>query len=309
MPGKSRTMRRLSGLSIIASILVLTGANQLPRAGDGPPKVETPRQQPDRSRQQPDQPKQAPRQSDKRQRDTIAATFADSPEPKLPLHMTRLAATTKGLELAPATQTVPPSKRVVVVSVKASVPVGWFVTNDPKNPPVEWFELPGQPFVLVFPNNVDEVISVHAFATVDDKPIMVRASVRVSKEAPTTPQTKVDEEPTTPTPPRPDEIKPLPPGSRLHVTVIMDKNARNDKTIITDLATVLKSRNHWAWTLYNVDDDAIIRTKGFDAYMSKIGKLPIYIIQDEKGLVLDFRPLPGTAADVLAVVDKYAPPK
>jgi hypothetical protein len=229
------------------------------------------------------------------------------------LPFSAVTAKVDGLEIAPESIKVPVNKRVVMVVVKCKSKVGWFITNTAEQP-IEYLQVADQPYVMVFPNAVDETIDVYAFTAVDGTPAIVRSSIIVG-----TGKAKVPAGPVSMDGPAMDGPgpagKPLPAGSRIHFTIIHDEIAEKANPRLADLVTSndiiagLRDRGHFRWVMGKVVDVAQIRAKGFDAFMQKVGSLPMFIVQDESGIVVDYRALTGTPASILAYIDKLAPQK
>lgn len=211
------------------------------------------------------------------------------------------------LELIPPEITVPKGKRAVIVSAKPSVPgveVGWFVLNDPRNKPVEYLELPGQPFIIVFPNDVDELIKVYAFTAIDNKPVMVLSQITVGGGVVATPNTPG---------PITQPTEPLPTGTRLHFTILRDSDAEKVNPKLADLVNstaligALSSRGHQRWVMDVKYDAALIADKGFNEYIAKVKTLPLYVVQRDNGAVIDAKPLVGTPQAIVEALDRLAP--
>lgn len=224
------------------------------------------------------------------------------------LKFSTIPSKTLGLELTPAEITVPSSKKFTLVIAKCEGEVRWFVTNTAKKP-VEWLELPSSKTILVFPNyDLDDTINVYAYTAKDSKPSApVRAVIKVVRKL-----SPLDPDPVKPKPKPPGPE--LPPGSQLHFTIITDNalsktNADLAKLIASkELADTFDKRGHKLWLMEQNKDAKAIKDREFHPYLLKVGKVPMFIIQDSKGNVLEFGRLPLTAEAIIAEADKVVKP-
>lgn len=234
---------------------------------------------------------------------------------RVPTGMASLAVTATshkvdGLELLPSENTIPSTKRFVVISAKAAGKVKWFVTNTTQQQPVEWLEIPNTKSVMVFPTyDSDDKISVYAYTVINGEPSeLARANIAVVRRTAPIPIP-------TPDPPQPRPKPPLPPGAKLHLTIISDAGLQKanpqlaaiiDSKILNDKIQV---RGHKKWVLDQNVDQEIIKNKDFDEYVRKIGKVPIYIIQDNNGVERDHGALPTSVDGIVAALDRISAPK
>jgi hypothetical protein len=213
----------------------------------------------------------------------------------------------EGLELLPSESTIPSTKRFIIISAKAAGKVKWFVTNVSQQQPVEWLEIPNTKSVMVFPTyDSDDKISVYAYTVVGNEPSeLAKANIVVVRRTAPIPIP-------TPDPPHPGPKPPLPAGAKLHLTIITDSNLQKANPAlagIIDSKTLVEkitARGHKKWILDQNIDQEIIKNKGFDEFIRKIGKVPIYIIQDNNGTERDHGALPTSVDGIIAALDKIS---
>lgn len=249
---------------------------------------------------------------------------------RVPLGVTKMAPKVSGLELVPAEQTIPVTKRVAIVTFQASDPklkVGWFITHDKQDQPIEYFEIPGLPFILVFPNAVEETIRVYGYTAINGEPVMVSATIIVQGSS-TVPSPKPDPTPAPIPEPKPDTpkqqpvptptpppIMPLAAGSQVNFIIVHDNEAEKNDPKLADLVTSidlmkgLSQRKHFRWVLDATADAEKIRKYSYEPYVKAVGKMPVYLVLDQHGNICYWAPLEGTAANILGLVDKIAPPR
>lgn len=210
----------------------------------------------------------------------------------------------ESLEITPAEITIPSTKRFQIVTVRADTAIEWMVFNKAKEP-VEWLPLPGTKSIQVFPNyDTDDEINVYANTAKDSVPsrhvqctIIVTRKTKVPDDAPGIPE------------------KPPAAGSALHFTIITDRDLPKTNRILAgivaspDLRAGVENRGHSFWVLDQKEDVAEIKEKKLDAIVSKVGKVPLYIVQDASGVEIASGPLPNTMLSILDVLDRAAPPK
>ena len=241
-----------------------------------------------------------------------------------PLMHSEIPSKIDGLEVYPDTLVVPKTQRAVLVAVKCSVATDWFIVNS-SNIPVDSLKLPGQPYILVFPNNVDETISVFSYTAINGTPALVKSTIIVgagqsisgdpvtqSPDPTKTPDPKTD-----PTKGPVVSIKPLPVGSKVHFTIVHDTVAEKTDSTLSSLvisAVIVKgleARGHqrWVYDVSSQQDVENIKSRSLNVYVQKLAKLPMFIIQDSAGNVVDYQILQGTPTSILAYVDRVAPQK
>lgn len=216
-----------------------------------------------------------------------------------------------GIEVIPDKITIPSTKRFQIVTALADGKVKWMVFNKGKEP-VEWLQLPGTKSIQVFPNyGVDDEITVYAYTAVDGDPTdQVRSVIIVGKDAggqipngdagsPGDPQT-------------PDNPQ-APISKLLHLTIITDAQlAKTNPPLATliassDLRAGTENRGHKLWIMDQRTDADRIKERGFDTILRKVGKVPLYIIQDTSGAVIDSGLLPTTLVSILQKLDDIVP--
>lgn len=232
---------------------------------------------------------------------------------KVPTGMMSLAAVSTnskvdGLELTPAETTIPSTKRFIIISAKAASKVKWFVTNTSSQQPVEWLEIPNTKSVMVFPNyDSDDKVSIYAYTVINGEPSdLAKASIIVVKRTAPIPIPMPE-----PSPPGP---KPLPAGAKLHLTIISDtalQKANPNLASVIDskvLNDKINARKHNKWVLDQNTDQDIIKAKGFDEFLKKVNKVPIFIVQDDSGKVLEFGALPTSVDNLITILDRISAP-
>ncbi len=225
---------------------------------------------------------------------------------------TDISSKTNGIETVPGKIAIPSTKRFQIVVAIAAGEIKWLVFNSNKKQPVQWLPLPGTSCIQVFPNyEMDDEITVYAYsATAAGRPTdTVKCTITVSKGdvVTTPPDGDVSNEPT-PKPP----ITP-PADGPFYFTIISDKGlvASNPAlaSIINsgDLRAGIENRGCGFWVYDQVTDVDKIKEKSFDDTIRKVGKIPLYIIQNSQAEIVDSGPVPTTMISILAKLDKVLP--
>jgi len=233
------------------------------------------------------------------------------PTSKLAFQALAIESRVPGIEITPATINIISTKRFQIVTVKSDGDVKWMVFNKGKEP-VEWLQLPGTKSIQVFPTyGADDEITVYAYTAVAGKPTdPVKAVIMVSKkEDKKTPDGPVE---------NPNDKKPTPKvgdKTTLHLTIITDEAlAKSNPPLATliankDLKAGVEGRGHKLWVMDQKKDIDKIKERGFDDYLRKIAKVPLFIIQDSSGAVVDSGALPTTLVSILQKLDTIVPQK
>lgn len=231
------------------------------------------------------------------------------PISKLAIQASALSNKTAGLEVVPDKITIPSTKRFQIVTAKASGKVKWMVFNK-ANEPVEWLEIPGTKSIQVFPNyGKDDVITVYVYTAVDGAPSdPVKSTIVVGKEeTKKAPTGDVDNDK--------DKKGDKKIDGQLHFTIITDAdlakaNAPLD-TLINgkDLRAGVENRGHKLWIMDQKKDAERIKDAKLDDYLRKVGKVPMYVIQDAEGTVLDSAQLPLTIVTIVGKLDALSKTK
>lgn len=293
--------------NVIAALALLAMAIAGGAGGDGPPKrlIPPPRavdEKPD------DKPPTKPA--------IKAGAKADDgvPSSKAASQATAIPNKAAGIELVPEKESIPSTKRFQIVTAKADGKVKWLVFNRSKDP-IEWLELPGTKSIQVFPNyGQDDVITVYAYTGGADGPSdPVKSVITVGKEEKKAPPKGDVDNPGDKDPPK--EKEPPKKAAFLHMTIITDVELTKANPPLAaliasaDLKSGIENRGHKMWIMDQKKDVERIKSSGFDDYIRKIARLPIYIIQDDQGAVVDSGLMPATLVAALQKLDAIIPPK
>ena len=231
----------------------------------------------------------------------------DGPTTKLAFQATPTPSKSDGIELVPATVTIQSSKRFQLVTAKTEGKVKWMIFNQGKEP-VEWLPLPGTKSIQVFPNyGVDDVITVYAYSAIGNEPTdPVKSVITVGRETkkPTPTGGEVENK---------DDPKADLTDTTFHLTIITDANLKSTNKILdelvnsSDLKAGVENRGHKIWIFDQTADVKKIKDRGFDEYIRKINRVPLYVIQNGSGTVVDSGPLPTTLVSVIQKLDAAAP--
>ncbi len=230
----------------------------------------------------------------------------DGPTTKLAFQALATPSKSDGIELLPATVNIQSSKRFQLVTAKTEGKVKWMVFNQGKEP-VEWLPLPGTKSIQVFPNyGVDDIITVYAYSAIGNEPTdPVKSVITVGRETkkPTPTGGEVENDP---------KADPMAPDT-FHLTIITDANLKSTNKILdelvnsADLRAGVENRGHKIWIFDQTADVQKIKARGFDEYVRKINRVPLYVIQNGSGTVVDSGPLPSTLVSVIQKLDAVTP--
>lgn len=236
------------------------------------------------------------------------AQAEDGPSTKLAFQALLTPSKSDGIELVPATVTIQSSKRFQIVTAKTEGKVKWMIFNQGKEP-VEWLQLPGTKSIQVFPNyGVDDVITVYAYSAIGNEPTdPVKSVITVGRETkkplPTSGEVENKDDP---------KVDPV-VGDTFHLTIITDGNLKTTNKILDDLVNSVdlkagvQNRGHKIWIFDQTADVQKIKDRGFDEYVRKINRIPLYVIQNGSGTVVDSGPLPTTLVSVIQKLDAVTP--
>jgi hypothetical protein len=237
-----------------------------------------------------------------------ATTTPDKP----PLDSGALPNEVPGLKL-PKSQSIVSTTRVIKIQAISDGPVKWLVFS---RSGVTFDIYNDKKLLYVFPNDVEEDITVYAYTIVGGLPSeTARTVITVSRSGPVTPpptKPPPSQPPPSHPPPQPD-VPPLiiNPGVPLSITLVAEVD-RNPDVVLDSvgLRTAWRKRGDDVWDLK--PDSVIIKEAGLSPYIAKVlaagGKLPIFILQQkvDNGIatVLSYGQVPTTEAEMVAEHNK-----
>lgn len=201
----------------------------------------------------------------------------------------------EGLKL-PKSFSVPHDEGFVTITAECKGQVQWLIlTANPVR--IKYKATANPPEVDIAIPPVECVLSVFAVAVIDGKITpFVRTDITVTGPR----------GPPGPGPgPGPGPKPPiLPPGTKLHVTVVEDPAKRTVAiTNVVESAKViaeLRQDGH-VYRVYSVRDPEVVK-KRLDQFVAKAGGVPALIIQTDDGIVQRAIPLPTSADELLTTV-------
>lgn len=204
----------------------------------------------------------------------------------------------EGLELSPDMEITTKQRAVMIEAATKGKTVKWIVFNARAEAPVTYMEVPLAKSILIFPNDQEDVIFVLAYTSIGDLPTDPAKTTITVRGPPPKPKPKDEDEPDV----KPD---PLPPGVKIHVTMVFDHEKMTPKLAALEnsktLRDVLRTQGHKLHVLdvkQKVIDDADLRK-----YLAAHGPFTL-IVQRDDGPVLWAGPLPDTDKAVLDRVTK-----
>lgn len=99
--------------------------------------------------------------------------------------------------------------------------------------------------------------------------------------------------------------QPVPTG-KLHATVVEDASKRTPEIAKVLTSTTLRQKLTEAGIVFRVYDqrDPLLKRKNFDSLLSKLGGLPVLIIQSSDGKVISAGPMPRSEEEFLKIIGK-----
>ncbi len=197
---------------------------------------------------------------------------------------------TDGLEL-PADQTVKFDEGFVTINATCKGNVKWLVISATK---IKYFTLPSNNTIVVSVPPSGGLITVFAVGLVDGKMTeFARTSITVAGNVPS-PNPVPNPSPT----PNPN---PNPVATAMHVTFVVDVNNTSP-----ELGLILNSQKVREaittkgayYRLYDIKSP-VIKDKGLDKVVNAGGGVPMIVIQNNAGTVVNSKKVPGTEAEVL----------
>jgi hypothetical protein len=204
----------------------------------------------------------------------------------------------EGLKLSPNV-TVPPGK-LVRVTATCDGPVSFLILPS-ADFAVEAEEEPEQKRVLVVAPEDSQAVLVIAVGFVEGKPTPFARSYILSAKAGPGGEDDPGKKPRPP--PKPDPVKPLPVG-KLHVTLVLDyATLAPPAATLANSPSLHKSLADAGHALHVLAATAPeVAARRLDRFVKEAGGPAVVVVQDEKGKVLRAVRLPGTEAELLALI-------
>lgn len=199
---------------------------------------------------------------------------------------------TDGLEL-PADQTVKFDEGFVTINAVCKGNVKWLVISATK---IKYFTLPSNNTIVISVPPQGGLVTVFAVGLVDGKMTeFARTSITVAGNIPAPNPTP------TPTPTPTPNPNPNPVSGVMHVTFVVDVNNSSP-----ELGLILNSQKVREaittkgayYRLYDIKSP-VIKDKGLDKVVNAGGGVPMIIIQNSAGTVVNSKKVPGTEAEVI----------
>lgn len=227
--------------------------------------------------------------------------------PELQLHssMDSIESTVEGVTVKPGNMVAKEGQKFVLVIAETSQEhIKWIVYNENKKLKVAYLKIPGINAVQVFPDySSNDVIKVGVYTSIGGKPTDIAwSTINVessNRSSPTeiTKKSSIDQ----------SSVK----KQQLNISVITDKQLESvnkqlaDNVSITKLEKALPTHKIWMFDQVN-DKEQIISRPGFVDEMSRVGKVPMYIIQDMDGYVLESGVFPSSLFEFTEIVGRHA---